>query len=296
MPLLRSPTSWAGAVGAMAALLCGCPAPEPADAGPSDAGAADAGGGDAGQVMADGGGPTFVFANRDDVRLALGAIDLPYFAAFTATPNPDFGVTCPVSTRTSFGWTSQGGCTDAQGTTWSGSVVVHQTASAMGALYTFDYAAFSGDGGTWGVTLDGTIVATVVASSCGLPGPQPLEANGLHAVVSGDAVQGFGGFFPGAGRSVELSYVQHRYAWDGVCAPALATLTARGEVELGGRGRVAFDMTRGDDSSCRHDPTSGSIAFTGANTATLTYDGATACDGCLPWQAAGGLTGTLCWQ
>ena len=138
------------------------------------------------------------------------------------------------------------------------------------------------------------MTATIAGSICGYPGPSPLDADGLRISLAGTGIQGFGGFFPGAGKAVDLTFWGYRMAWDLQCSPS--TLTAHGEVVVKGRGRFALQSSRQEGGSCSHDPARGTSVFTGANGVSFAYDGASPCDACVPYTSDAGLTGALCWQ
>jgi hypothetical protein len=282
------------AVAALAStLLLACP--------PSSGGFDGGQGGGAGGGVGAGGGsdagaaPDFVFSSEDDVRTALSSVDLPYLMAFS-TPDPGGSPeTCPVVTTTASGWTGQGGCVNSVGVSYAGDFVVARAAGSAGGMdYTFDFNGWATDAGVWSMEMNGRVTATLNASSCGFPGPSPLNADNLQLVVGGAAIERLGGFFPGAGKSVDLTFRGYRLAWDLNCSPA--TLTAHGQVSVKGRGSFILDSARQEGGACAHEPLGGSSVFTGANGVTFIYDGATVCDQCAPYVSDAGLQGQLCWQ
>jgi hypothetical protein len=238
----------------------------------------------------------FVFATEPDARLALATVDLPYLIAFTITPTADTPTTCPVTTRVPGGWRSEGGCTDAAGTTYEGSVAVQQNPSGDGVAYTFDYDRFGATAASWSLHVDGRITASARPSDCGFAGPSPLETDGLHVTIGGQAVEGFGGFFPGDGQTTSLTFDHYRFAWDLKCDPA--TVTAHGTIGVDGRGSFALDATRAEVDGCsERDALAGTATFQGSNLLELEYDGASTCDACVPYQSDDGMaSGRLCWN
>lgn len=237
----------------------------------------------------------FHFTAEQDARVALGTVDLPYLLAFALTPHPDVPVSCPTTTRTSTGWTAIGGCTDDSGVAWEGTVTVRQRERASGVEYVFEYTAFGSIASTYAVVVDGTIEATLSPSTCGFPGPSPLETDGLVVTVAGDLVEGFGGYFPGAGEMMTLTFERYRFAWDLACDPW--SLSTRGDVTVDGRRTFAIDSTVTSDNSCdQRDASSGRSVFRGGNELVIAHDGAEICDDCLPFATDdAAMSGTLCW-
>jgi hypothetical protein len=238
----------------------------------------------------------FSFASDQDARTALASVDLPYLVAFALTPHPDVPAACPSTTRTSSGWSSTGGCTDDQGVTWEGTVTVRERASSGGVDYVFEYSAFGSTATTHSTIVDGTITARIAPSTCGFPGPSPLEADRLVITVGGELVEGFGGFFPGAGETATLTFEHYRFTWDRVCDPW--SLTARGDVTVDDRGTFAIESDITGHSRCeQRDDRTGRSRFRGRNELVIEYDGDERCDGCLPFATDDSATsGTLCWE
>lgn len=265
----------------IAGLLAGCPGGDDGGATSSDAGRDDAGG-------------TLVLTEERDVRIALGSADLPYMIGLGMTPMPNTGP-CPVTTKSAGGWVSEGGCTDNLERRFEGRVEVEQTKVAAGVAYVFRYDGFAMTAANFSVVVDGTISATVAQSDCGYPGPSPLETDDLRVTATGQVVEGFGGYFPGDGEPVTLSFTDYTLSWDLKCAPG--TITASGRVEVVGRGDYTFDMAHAGVETCEaRDSLEGSLVINAADKVTVSYDGASACDGCLLYASNdSSLTGSLCW-
>lgn len=239
----------------------------------------------------------FTFDGDRAARIAWNAPDLPYKFGYSIVPMPGTlppGETCPQITGDTESWIVVGdGCTDAGGQTWTGTITVTRVPDGGGGVDdTFVFDAFELSADAYGVAAEGTIQAKQIESTCVFPGPNPLIADGLTMRVRGLTVENNGGYFPGAGDEVELHYIAHSYAWNGDCdVPAL---TGSGTVEVTGLGTFTY-TTAFEGKTCSREPLTGMGVFEGSNTLTITADGATKCDQCIPWSTSDGLSGALCW-
>jgi len=59
-------------------------------------------------------------------------------------------------------------------------------------------------------------------------------------------------------------------------------------------GNATSDLSCSADSDSPQEPSSGSMHYQGANSATIYFDGATVCDGCYSYQLDNGFTGEMC--
>ncbi|MDX2089167.1 MAG: hypothetical protein SFX73_15020 [Kofleriaceae bacterium] len=243
----------------------------------------------------------FAFVSEADVHMAFNAMDLPYVLAFTS-PHAADGRACPAITQRSGGYQVRGGCVDEAGTRYEGTIDV-EVAVGSGAPQTVEYdfefadfseVGFTGDGTPWSYTLDGRLVGVQRSSECGYPAPDVRVDGPLSITVGGDVRSGYGGWFPGDGGAVSLVIHDYQYGWNGDCDRV--GLTGSGTVDVLDRGRFRFELDSLDEKTCRNDPTTGGARFFGADEATITYDGATACDGCIPYVTSGGQAGSFCWQ
>ena len=76
---------------------------------------------------------------------------------------------------------------------------------------------------------------------------------------------------------------------------AAGDVTVAGEASVTGLGSMGFSGAMGSTTACLSEIfDNGSVEIEGAETLTVTFDGAKTCDDCLPWSTSDGSSGEIC--
>lgn len=224
----------------------------------------DTGGQDDGYVVS---GESTAAAALVGSQLPASIFVVTLFASSQATD-------CPVVTEVSSTTTTiDGGCTDENGTTFSGTVTIVQASEDRG---TIDFDAW--------------IVEDVSGTRASADGLVDIEINGEQ--------MGLGGTFLGAtyrdasyGVPTEVSFTYT--SWTQPLDPdfPLAAGISTGAMTIDG---TPVSMSGDWDyvMECTARPTGGALVVTGGNVATFDFE--TACDACVPWTADDGASGEWC--
>jgi hypothetical protein len=207
----------------------------------------------------------------EDVELLYESVDAPagtmLGAMFIFGFMEAFEVECPVITsdEDTQSLKVEGGCTDEEGTTWTGSFEMDT------------------NGATWsGFDLGGMVI----------DGVQKIGQDG--ALTSNMSFSGM----DDDGRTLSVSYVNHRltniddYITGAFEGGPMAYQTT-GSVTVNDLGSFANTHSIDHAGSCMEEPDEGSTVLKGDFTIEFTPDGADECDGCIPWTS-GDQSGSLC--
>ena len=219
-------------------------------------------------------------SSRDNVEMAYQVSQLPpvfwlFNEMFIGWASGD----CPAITYGDVEGekTVVGDCTDDSGTTWWGSMTTEVESSGSSTAWVNTYTDF----GFGDVVMNG-VLQVDMDSTTG-------ELTGLH--TSAFDIE----------MDVVISYSDYAISDD---VEIVFDEEAGGSISMGGTvmfNSIGFsfagDVSR--DGVCMFEYDAGSISFAGANTATLTANGASECDGCMTYEfapSAGGdiETGLLC--
>lgn len=230
-------------------------------------------------------------ASLPSVRLAETLSSVPETAfifdllvvAFTDSEDPE---ACPQVAVDGDDYSAIGGCTDADGNAYEGGLTVFVDEEA--ALMTFDSWSIETTAFSW--VLDGALSLAVSGADPGL-----LTEEELRVTMSGLDADDYGqreaiATYPGFQSHLPLDEEGNLDVFSGQGAPDFAGQIV--EETLG-----ALTLSGGytqDTSVCENEATSGTLTFTGEGTASVTYDGASACDGCARYTLSDGSVETAC--
>lgn len=180
-------------------------------------------------------------------------------------------------------WTLVGDCTDTSGYEFQG-LVEFEGLSADWPWFGVPYSAtwtrfgwYHSDAGT--VLLDGTQSGT--------------GTNGLDALDSPLSISG-----TVMGEDYRVVFAEHSLV--GFAGLVSGTdpwsVAGSGEVDLGATAfKLTIESSGAYAEGCTAEPGSGQAILTGpADAATLAFDGAATCDGCIPYATASGASGSVC--
>lgn len=252
----------------LAALMCnlGCePEPKPGD------------GDDTGDTAP---AEPMSLATVDEVVAAESLTKMPYGLYMLVVWLPmalDPEGSCPSMERVSeHEYILTGGCTDENGDVWTGAVTYTETDSE-------GRETFEG----WGIEGEFIADGALVMSDGGDVAPIVTEAFEL------------GGSFEGpSGEVTDLTASYHAFT---TALPLVdGSVNMYGELEVSGDVRVAelgeFTVSGliGPSQVCTLESDSGGLAFVGDGQASVTYDGASDCDGCYTGTTSDGVDHELC--
>lgn len=176
---------------------------------------------------------------------------------------------CPAVTTTTNGFTLTGGCTDEDGQAWTGTAT-YEEGPTEGTL---TYDAFQS------ADADGTLA---------YDGVQVAREDGTltsDMTASGQAQDGQAIAWTYRGHGIDAE------AYLGMAFGDPGEYAVSGTVEIAGKGAFALSGSAArTEPGCDLEPDSGILR---AGSVTFEHDGATACDGCIPY-ASGAITGTIC--
>lgn len=198
---------------------------------------------------------------------------------------------CPSYVDDGSSVTITGDCTDAKGTVWGGNLSWSVTASGDTASIDFVYDGFSVDDGGQTIAVDGTQTMSCAAYD----GTECTSVDGLttSAEVS----------ISDATNSLSFRLVDQVVSGD-LSTVSMIASTGTGEISVSGMAymppegstdMLGFSMS-GDlqYDTCDLEPDSGTVELVGANTVTITADGASSCTGCSAWTSDDGGSGDAC--
>lgn len=171
---------------------------------------------------------------------------------------------CPTAYSPASGqWRIGGDCTDDDGVTWAGTVELLEIEAGRKVTFT-DWSRADGDGVR---VLDGEIV---------LPADDGLVADLTERDADGALVRAWSRYAVRTWTAAEIAVDGGAAAYDldGSLTAGDALYTVHAEITESG--------------ACASEPDAGTLAFTGFDTLTFTFDGATACDACLPFADRAG--------
>jgi hypothetical protein len=217
-----------------------------------------------------GGGKDEDKLSDEDVEMLYMSVDAPagfmLGAMFMFGFLEGFEVECPVITsdEATQSLKVEGGCTDEDGQTWSGSFEMDMNGATWSA---FDLA---------GMVVDGT-------QKIGLDG----------ALTSNMSISGMDG-----GTGVDVSYVNHRMTnFEGFMSTAFeggpVAYQTTGSVTISDLGSFGITHSIDHAGACEDEPDEGTTVLAGDFTIEFIADGAVECDGCIPWTS-GDQSGSLC--
>lgn len=231
----------------------------------------DSGGGDTGGGGGGGGGSGYVFSDEASVSDALMASTSPMFGILVSMMMMD--PRCPTVTTEGTTTTYTGGCTDENGITYSGTLVMTEGAEGAGSAA---YDAWEMDGGGSYFYFDGTLSLSQTPDYI-----TTIATDAFTLIIEDDE------------SSISASYSDYSLTTPFTEAPEMETSIA-GTITVEGAGAFTASGSMLTTRDCESEPASGALVFTGANTLTFSPDGASNCDGCTPYTLSDGGSGQIC--
>lgn len=225
------------------------------------------------------------------VRLAESLSAIPEVAYIfnllvVAFTNPDDPSACPTVTLDGDNYAAEGGCTDGTGNVYGGSITI--VSDDTSAVETYDDWSIEGADFSW--VMNGALTLASSGDDVGLLSEEDfhLVATGLDPAVYGQ--EEADATFPGFASHLPLDADGNLDVFSGTGSPDFAGAIieeTQGTATLSG----GYNL---DTETCPDEPTSGTLTINGDGTASITYDGSSACDGCATYALSDGSTETAC--